>query len=122
MVVELEVIANLCPECGGNTISIHERGDTVCRYCGLVIGERGLDISHSGIRAYSKQEKARKGRNGTPISILLPDIGLSTIIDKKKIRNPDLRRAAKWNTHLSWKKRNFLIAITEIKRICSTTH
>jgi transcription initiation factor TFIIB len=47
----------------------------------------------------------------------MPDIGLSTIIDRTKIKNPDLRRAAKWNTHLSWEKRNMLIAITELKRI-----
>ena len=116
MVVKLEVSANLCPECGGTTIPIHERGDTICRLCGLVIGERGLDVSHSGIRAYSSQEKAKKGRVGTPISILMPDIGLSTIIDRTKIKNPDLRRAAKWNTHLTWEKRNMLIAITELKR------
>lgn len=117
MVVEIEIISNMCPECGGNTIDIQELGEIVCRACGLVIGERGLDISHSGIRAYTKQEKERKERTGCPISILMPDIGLSTIIDRTKIKNPDLRRAAKWNTHLSWEKRNMLIAITELKRI-----
>jgi transcription initiation factor TFIIB len=117
VVVEIETISNMCPECGGNTIDIQELGETVCRACGLVVGERGLDISHSGIRAYTKQEKERKERTGCPISILMPDIGLSTIIDRTKIKNPDLRRAAKWNTHLSWEKRNMLIAITELKRI-----
>jgi transcription initiation factor TFIIB len=49
----------------------------------------------------------------------MPDIGLSTVIDRTKIKNPDLRRAAKWNTHMSWEKRNMLIAITELKRIGS---
>ena len=117
MVVELETITNMCPECGGCTISVQERGETVCKHCGLVVGERGLDISHSGIRAYTKQEKDKKERTGCPISILMPDIGLSTIIDRTKIKNPDLRRAAKWNTHLTWEKRNMLIAITELKRI-----
>jgi len=117
MVVEFESSSNFCPECGGTTISIQERGETVCRLCGLVVGEKGLDISHSGIRAYTKQEKDKKERTGCPISILMPDIGLSTIIDRTKIKNPDLRRAAKWNTHLTWEKRNMLIAITELKRI-----
>ncbi|MFX1236569.1 MAG: transcription initiation factor IIB family protein [Promethearchaeota archaeon] len=117
MVVELGVFTSLCPECGGDTISIQERGETVCKHCGLVVGEKGLDISHSGIRAYTKQEKDKKERTGCPISILMPDIGLSTIIDRAKIKNPDLRRAAKWNTHLTWEKRNMLIAITELKRI-----
>jgi transcription initiation factor TFIIB len=107
----------LCPECGGKSIEIPVRGETICKQCGLVITERGLDLNHSGIRAYTKQEKDRKERTGCPMSILMPDIGLSTVIDRKRIKNPDLRRAAKWNTHLSWEKRNMLIAITELKRI-----
>lgn len=117
MVVEIKPQASFCPECGGSTISVHQRGEIVCQQCGLVIAEKEVDISHSGIRAYSKQEKDKKERTGCPISILMPDIGLSTIIDRSKIKNPDLRRAAKWNTHLSWEKRNMLIAITELKRI-----
>jgi transcription initiation factor TFIIB len=117
MVIEMEITSNQCPECGGPTISILERGETVCKHCGLVVDERGLDINHSGIRAYSKHEKDKKERTGSPMSILMPDIGLSTVIDRSKIKNPDLRRAAKWNTHLSWEKRNMLMAITELKRI-----
>ena len=117
MVVEITPHTSFCPECGGGTLSIEQRGETVCQQCGLVLNEKQVDISHSGIRAYSKQEKDKKERTGCPISILMPDIGLSTIIDRTKIKNPDLRRAAKWNTHLSWEKRNMLIAITELKRI-----
>ena len=117
MVVEILTQNGFCPECGGSTISEQQRGEIVCRICGLVIAEKEVDVSHSGIRAYSKQEKDKKERTGCPISILMPDIGLSTIIDRTKIKNPDLRRAAKWNTHLSWEKRNMLIAITELKRI-----
>lgn len=119
MVVEYEVISNSCPECGGLIQDFYERGETVCKSCGLIVFERSLDISHSGIRAYTKQEKDKKERTGCPISILMPDIGLSTIIDRSKIKNPDLRRAAKWNTHMTWEKRNMLIAITELKRIGS---
>jgi transcription initiation factor TFIIB len=46
-------------------------------------------------------------------------MGLSTVIDKQKIINPDLKRAAKWNTRITWQKRNLLIASTELKRISS---
>ena len=46
-------------------------------------------------------------------------MGLSTIIDKNNINNPDLKRAAKWNSRMSWDKRNMLIATTELKRIAS---
>ena len=120
MVLEIEKSSSTsCPECGGMIQDIQEKGDTLCKQCGLVMNERGLDLSHSGIRAYTKQEKDKKERTGCPISILMPDIGLSTIIDRSKIKNPDLRRAAKWNTHMSWEKRNMLIAITELKRIGS---
>jgi len=110
---------NRCPECGSNTINVLEKGETVCKGCGLIVRERLIDLSHSGIRAYTKQEKERKSRTGSPISVLVPDIGLATIIDPSEIKNQDLKRAAKWSTHLSWENRNMLIAITELKRIGS---
>jgi len=116
---EMSNISNLCPECEGNTISIQEKGEIVCRQCGLVISERIVDVSHSGKRAFTKQEKQRRERTGSPISILLPDMGLSTIIDKNNIKSPDLKRAAKWNSRMTWDKRNMLIATTELKRIGS---
>ncbi|MFX0059891.1 MAG: transcription initiation factor IIB family protein [Candidatus Hodarchaeota archaeon] len=116
---ELNDYLNFCPECEGKTISVQEKGEVVCSSCGLVISERSLDISHSGKRAFTKQEKERRERTGSPISILLPDMGLSTIIDKSSIKNPDLKRAAKWNSRMTWDKRNMLIATTELKRIGS---
>jgi transcription initiation factor TFIIB len=117
MVIEIDVSTNNCSECGGSILNIPERGELVCEICGLVIDERGLETNHSGIRAYTKQEKDKRERTGSPISILMPDISLSTFIERKKIQNPDLKRAAKWNTHMSWEKRNMLIALTELKRI-----
>ncbi len=116
---ELNNVSNLCPECGGKIISLQEKGEIVCGQCGLVIHEIILDIYHSGKRAFTKQEKERRERTGSPISILLPDMGLSTVIDKSNIKNPDLKRAAKWNSRMTWDKRNMLIATTELKRIAS---
>jgi transcription initiation factor TFIIB len=103
-------VSNSCPECEGSIIYIEE---------GLIISEREVDNSHSGKRAYTSQEKNSREQTGAPISILLPDMGLSTVIDKQKINNPDLKRAAKWNTRITWQKRNLLIASTELKRIGS---
>jgi transcription initiation factor TFIIB len=111
--------ANSCPECGGKIISIKEKGEIVCGQCGLVIKEKILDTAHSGKRAFTKREKEKRERTGAPISVLLPDLGLSTVIDKSSIKNPDLKRAAKWNSRMSWDKRNMLIATTELKRIAS---
>jgi transcription initiation factor TFIIB len=109
----------VCPECGGAIIYVEEKGEDVCEQCGLIITERAVDSSHSGKRAYTNQEKKSREHTGAPISILLPDMGLSTVIDKDKIKNPDLKRAAKWNTRITWQKRNLLIASTELKRIGS---
>ncbi|MFW9820069.1 MAG: transcription initiation factor IIB family protein, partial [Candidatus Thorarchaeota archaeon] len=109
--------SNLCPECGGSIITLINTGDVVCNQCGLVINEKNVDFSHNGRRAYTNQEKINREQTGAPVSILLPDMGLSTVIDKSKISNPDLKRAAKWNTRITWQKRNLLIASTELKRI-----
>ncbi len=117
--IEVKSFSSSCPECGGKTISVQEKGEIVCGQCGLVVNERILDTSHSDKRAFTKQEKQKRERTGSPISILLPDMGLSTIIDKTKIKNPDLKRAAKWNSRMTWDKRNMLIATTELKRIAS---
>ena len=111
------VLANVCPECGGSIIPLINTGDVVCNQCGLVIDEKNVDFSRNGRRAYTSQEKNNREQTGAPISILLPDMGLSTVIDRKKISNPDLKRAAKWNTRITWQKRNLLIASTELKRI-----
>ncbi|UCD02153.1 MAG: transcription initiation factor IIB [Promethearchaeota archaeon] len=111
------VLLNVCPECGGSIIPLMNTGDVVCNQCGLVINEKNVDFSHKGRRAYTNQEKNNREQTGAPISILLPDMGLSTVIDRNKISNPDLKRAAKWNTRITWQKRNLLIASTELKRI-----
>jgi transcription initiation factor TFIIB len=115
----IQDFSNLCPECGGSIISLKVTGDLICNQCGLVVEEKRVDISHDGRRAYTMNEKKSREQTGAPISVLLPDMGLTTIIDKNKISNPDLKRAAKWNTRMSWQKRNILIAATELKRISS---
>ncbi|MBN1216753.1 MAG: transcription initiation factor IIB [Candidatus Lokiarchaeota archaeon] len=116
---DISLLSSSCPECGGKIIPIQEKGENVCSQCGLVVSERIVDVAHSGKRAFTKNEKERRERTGSPISILLPDMGLSTIIDKTNIKSPDLKRAAKWNSRMTWDKRNMLIATTELKRIGS---
>ncbi|MBD3196596.1 MAG: transcription initiation factor IIB [Candidatus Lokiarchaeota archaeon] len=106
-----------CPECNGQIISRENTGELVCRNCGLVLGERNVDFTHSGKRAYTKQEREARDRTGAPISNLIPNMELTTVIDKKGIKNPDLKRAVKWDTRMPWAKRNLLIATTELKRI-----
>jgi len=119
MVVEIDVPSNFCPECHGLLIELHAKGEIVCNKCGLVIKERDIDISRSGVRVFNYHEKARKWHNCNPISILVPDISLTTVLERNKIYNQDLRRAVRWDIYISWKSKNLLIAITELKRIAS---
>jgi transcription initiation factor TFIIB len=114
--------SNACPECGGSIIALKETGDLICNQCGLVLEEKSIDLSHDGRRAFTVNEKNSRERTGAPISVLVPDIGLTNVIDRNKINNPDLKRAAKWNTRMSWEKRNMLIATTELKRISTNLH
>jgi transcription initiation factor TFIIB len=116
---DLNEKVNTCPECGGQIITVSETGETVCGTCGLVMNDKIIDFSHSDKRSFTSQEKSQRERTGSPISILLPSMGLTTVIDKKSINNPDLKRAAKWNTRMTWQNRNLLIASTELKRIAS---
>ncbi|MBD3253801.1 MAG: hypothetical protein GF383_01845, partial [Candidatus Lokiarchaeota archaeon] len=106
-----------CPECGGNLINILELGQTVCCQCGLITDERKFDGSHSGPRTYTKEQQNKRARTGSPINPMLPDLGLCVTYDKN-VRNHDLKRALKINSYLPWDKKNLLIAMTEIKRLC----
>lgn len=117
MVIGIEKNNGFCPECGGTIQGIIEKGEEVCSGCGLVVSERLIDNSNSGIRAYSKQEQNKKSRTGPPVSLLLPDIKLSTMINKHHIKNSNFKRIASWDTHLDWETKNMLTAISELKRI-----
>ena len=110
---------NTCPECGGFLISIPERGEIACCQCGLVINENGLDFTHSDKRAYNHQERMDREHNGAPVTALTSPFSLHTMLSLKKITDPDLKRAALWNSRIKWNERNMLIATIELKRIAS---
>ena len=107
----------LCPDCNGNIISIKEKGETVCTQCGLIINEKELDIFHNERRAFTQEEMVKKCRTGFPVSDLLPDIGLCTLIHTKNIYNSDFKRAVQRDNCLPWDKRNLLIATNELRRL-----
>lgn len=109
-----------CPECSSDfIISDSHRGETICSNCGLVIDDHIPDTERNDRRAFTQEEKEKRERTGSPISVLLPDMGLSTIIDPKAKMSQRMKRVIKWNSRMSWNKRNLLIATTEIKRIGS---
>jgi transcription initiation factor TFIIB len=106
---------HVCPECNGSLISIIERGETVCCQCGLILNERNM-INNTPV-AYNSEQIRKKYRTGTPINPLLPDLGLC-VTYSTKTQNPNLRRAIKLNRYIPWDKKNLLIAMTELNRLC----
>ncbi|MHA1776828.1 MAG: transcription initiation factor IIB [Promethearchaeia archaeon] len=109
---------NHCPECNSFNIIIDQaRGENVCATCGLVLSHHLIDNAREGRRAFSYSEKSKRDQTGSPVSPLLPDLGLSTVIDTSIQLSQRMKRIIKWNTRMSWSNRNMLIAATEIKRI-----
>lgn len=109
-----------CNECNSTTVILdHDRGEYVCGTCGLVLSHHIIDREREGRRAFSMEEKSQRDQTGSPVSILLPDLGLSTVIDLNSNVSQRMKRIIKWNTRMTWSNRNMLIATTEIKRIGS---
>ena len=109
-----------CPECHGtDIIQDRARGENVCPNCGLVVSHHIIDNGREGRRAFSTDEKQKRDQTGSPISALVPNIGLTTVIDTNGPLSHRMKRIIKWNSRMSWSNRNMLIAATEIKRICS---
>ncbi len=113
-----------CPDCGSLEI-IHDpqRGELVCTGCGMVLSEAMID-HRPGVRAFTPEEKAARSTSGLPLSQMLPDYGLSTKVSARvngpsisAERHGRLERIMRWNSRSTWRRRNFTIAFTEIRRL-----
>lgn len=73
---------DVCTECGNrNIIRDDDGGEYVCGDCGMVIGEI-LDTGPEW-RAFDSRQRATRPRTGAPITQLIHDKGMSTVIDYK---------------------------------------
>ena len=115
---ELEEYQNYCPECNGYIVLISEKGEDVCSQCGLIINEKEIDVENSGRRAFTQNEKNKIGNYGWPISPLVADLEICTKINKNETNDFNLKRVIKRDSIYSWKTKNVLIAIAELKRLC----
>jgi transcription initiation factor TFIIB len=71
-----------CPECNSDSlIKDYDRGEVICRNCGLVITQEMLDRGPEW-RAFTNEEKERRCRVGIPNSFSMYDKGLLTVIDQ----------------------------------------
>ncbi|MFX0168840.1 MAG: transcription initiation factor IIB family protein [Candidatus Hodarchaeota archaeon] len=113
-----------CADCGSQNI-VHDpqRGELICTDCGMVLSEAMID-HRAGVRAFTPEEKAQRNINGLPLSQMLPDFGLSTKISTRinghgvsPERVGRLERILRWNSRSTWRRRNFTIAFTEIRRM-----
>ena len=126
--IKLEEI-DTCPECNSARIAQdYERGELVCKQCGLVIEDRYIDHGPEW-RAYNQEEWNKLARTGTPIK---DSSDLPTVISWKNTdsygraipsRNrPSIYRLRKWQRMVGRTKtpeRNMTAAMSRCDRMSS---
>jgi len=61
-------VARKCPECGGKNLLIQkDRGEAICRDCGLVIEEKMIDFGQEW-REFNEDQASKRRRTGAPMS------------------------------------------------------
>ncbi len=115
-----------CPECGSLNLSINqERGEVICRDCGLVLDDRLVDFNQEW-REFDSDGASRR-RAGAPMSFRQFDRGLGTDVGQaadiyrlgSKTKNKFFR-LRKWQQRVSTAiERNLKLALSELKRISS---
>jgi transcription initiation factor TFIIB len=115
-----------CPECGSvNLLIKEERGEVICRDCGLVIEDKLVDFSQEWRDFEGGDESKRRG--GSPLTYTQADQGLGTQVgtssDLGILSGKDRQkfyRLQQWQRRVSTAiERNLRLALTEIKRISS---
>ncbi|MBS3153662.1 transcription initiation factor IIB [Candidatus Woesearchaeota archaeon] len=116
-----------CSECGGiNLIMNKDKGEVICRDCGLVIEEKMIDFSQEW-REFDHDQGDKKRRTGSPMTYTKFDRGLGTDVGQRgdvyqlqsKERNKYFR-LRKWQHRISTAiERNLKLALAELKRVAS---
>ncbi|MFX1366673.1 MAG: transcription initiation factor IIB [Promethearchaeota archaeon] len=123
--------SDICTECGENIFFDENRGLIVCEKCGLVHSEKHIDCGPEW-RAFDADQKKRRTRTGAPMTYMIHDKGLSTMIDWKnrdifgkeipaKLRG-QIYRLRKWQSRIRVSdatERNLTFALSELDRMAS---
>ena len=121
-----------CPECGSDKFhKDQEKGELVCKKCGLILDDESIDIGKEW-RSFDSGQFEERARTGSPMKYVKLNKGLVTMIDR---RGTDLRgnklssknraqmyRLIKWHKRASISssmQRNLSIALTELRRVGS---
>ena len=122
-----------CPECGHDKyVTDHEKGETVCRYCGFVVQEKSLNRTPEW-RVFSLSDQLTRARVGAPASLLRHDMGLSTTFQPSKDNRGNvlpwtlrqkMTRLWKWNNRarMHSRERNVMQAMNELTRLADKLH
>ncbi len=123
----MESFVKKCPECGSiNLFWNKEKGEVICRDCGLVIEDKMVDFEQEWRNFESSPEETRR-RTGAPMTYTQFDQGLGTEIGRKAdlygLENRDRNkffRLRKWQYRISTAiERNLKLALAELKRVSS---
>jgi len=123
---------NVCSECEKNLFFDENRGLLVCEECGLVHSEKYIDQGPEW-RAFDADQKKKRTRTGAPMTYMIHDKGLSTMIDWKnqdifgkeipaKSRG-QIYRLRKWQSRIRVSdatERNLTFALGELDRMASS--
>ncbi|MFW9970768.1 MAG: transcription initiation factor IIB [Candidatus Odinarchaeota archaeon] len=121
----------VCNECGKDIFFDENRGLLVCEECGLVHSEKHIDNGPEW-RAFDAEQKKKRTRTGAPMTYMIHDKGLSTMIDWKnrdifgkeipaKLRG-QIYRLRKWQSRIRVSdatERNLTFALSELDRMAS---
>jgi len=116
-----------CPECGGiNLIQNKDKGEVICKDCGLVVEEKMIDFSREWAGGEDKESSGGRS-GGAPMTYTKHDRGLGTDVGQKgdiyalsgKGRNKFFR-LRKWQYRISTAiERNLKLALAELRRVAS---
>jgi transcription initiation factor TFIIB len=116
-----------CPECGSTNLAVQkERGEAICRDCGLVLEDKMIDFGRDW-REFEDDSGGSKRRTGAPLSVTKADLGMGTDVGQKsdvyqlsaKGKNKFIR-LRKWQHRISTAiERNLKLALAELKRVSS---
>ncbi len=116
-----------CPECGSTNLTHNkERGEIICKNCGLVIEDKMVDFGQEW-REFDQDQSAKRRRTGAPTTYTKYDRGMGTDVGQKgdiyklagKGKNKFFR-LRKWQYRISTAiERNLKLALAELKRVAS---
>src|SRR3989339_41906 len=111
-----------CPECGGVQLTHNkDKGEIICRSCGLVIEDKMIDFGQEW-REFDSEDSDKRRRTGAPMTYTKYDRGLGTDVGQKqdiyrlsgKGKNKYFR-LRKWQYRISTAiERNLKLALDEL--------